>query len=115
MGETYLFSQQAQFPEESSLYKMHVSLTIIMEVDMESGDIVDCQVPMYCQLNNEFIANILLGKSLDNPDEIVAVLERRVQTLSKRAFITAFKGIIKRYIQEKVKLNRSAHKHIPEA
>ena len=97
MGETYLFSQQAQFPEESSLYKMHVSLT------MESGDIVDCQVPMYCQLNNEFIANILLGNSLDNPDEIVAVLERRVQTLSKRAFITAFKGIIKRYIQEKVK------------
>jgi hypothetical protein len=107
MGETYIFSQQAQFPEDSSLYKMHGSLTIIMEVDMKSGTIIDCQVPMYCQLNNKFIANILLGKSLANPDEIVEVLERKVHTLSKWAFITAFKGIVKRYIQEKNKMKQT--------
>jgi hypothetical protein len=103
MSATHILAAHAQVPQGTDIYEVHKFITLVIEVDLETGEIVDSMVPMYCQLTNGFIVKILKGKSLDNADEILKEVEERVHTSTKRALMTAMKEIFNRYILEKDK------------
>mgnify|MGYP000847788764 CR=1 FL=1 len=105
MKSTYIFSGHAQLPEGTDLYENYKYMTVLMEVDIETGLVVNCVVPVYCKLHNDFVADMMQNRCLDDGLEpIIAEVEARVHTLSKRAFIAALQVIYNRYTMLKRQL-----------
>jgi hypothetical protein len=99
MKKTHILSGHAQLPAGTDIYENFKVVTIVVEVDIKSGEIVDGAVPTFCQQNSDFVVAMLRGKFLDRDLElIIAEIENRWQMLSKRALITALQGVHNRYI-----------------
>ncbi|MBP2650465.1 MAG: hypothetical protein H6Q74_1290 [Firmicutes bacterium] len=107
MENNHIFAAHAQVPQGTDIYEVHKFITIVMDVDMKTGEITDSSVPMYCQLTSNFILNCIRGKSLETPEVIIKEIEERVHTSTKRALITAMKEICSRYSVEKGKTVKS--------
>lgn len=99
---THIFAAHAQLPVGTDLQERFKVLTLVVVVDIDSGKIIDCVVPMYCKLHNDFVANILRGKCLDNDKgSIIEEIDERIHTVSKRALITTIQGLHNNYIMVK--------------
>jgi hypothetical protein len=109
MSKTHIFAAHAQVPAGTDLYERHKYLSLVVTVNLISGEIVDCCIPMYCALHDGFIREILIGKSLQNDKQlIIEEVDARVHTFSKRALITAIQGVYNHYIMtRKTILNRN--------
>ncbi|MBP2650478.1 MAG: hypothetical protein H6Q74_1303 [Firmicutes bacterium] len=107
MGKTRIFASHALIREGTDLYVIHKYITLVLEIALDTGDIMDCCVPMYCRLHNDFITKIIKGRNMDDVDVVMKELDERVHTLSKRALLTAFKGLYNQYSVEKNKLKMS--------
>lgn len=105
MGKTRIFASHALIREGTDLYVIHKYITLVIELIMEDGEIVDCCVPMYCSLHNEFITKIIKGRNISDIDNIMRELDERVHTISKRALLTALKGLYNQYSVEKKRLH----------
>jgi len=93
-----IFSGHAHLPTGSDLYENYKYVSIIMTVDMDTGMILECDVPVYCELSGIFVTEIIKGNSLeDGIDDIVKQIDKRVHMLSKRALINALQVIHNRY------------------
>jgi len=106
---TQLFSGHAQLPTGLDLYENHKYLIILVEVDSENGEIINCMVPIYCKLHNDLIADILIGKSLYNDiNRVFKEIEERCHIISKRTLITAMQMLHNRYtmLKKKSSLNK---------
>jgi len=98
MGKTYIFAGHAQLPEGTDIYENFKYVTVVAEVDMENGMIVNCSVPIYCQESSDFVTSFLKGRSLETDvDAIIAEIDERMHTMSKRALINALQAIVNRY------------------
>jgi hypothetical protein len=98
MKNTYIFSGHAQLPEGTDIYETYKSVSVVAEIDMVSGKIVNCSVPVYFKGNSDFVAAIMCGKSIDTDLEvIISEIDERFHTLSKRALITAIQAVYNRY------------------
>jgi len=94
----YFFAGQAQMPAGTDVYEQYKYLTILMTVDMDTGRILNCTVPIYCQIHNEFLSEIMVGKSLDSDFKaIVEQIEKTVHTQTRRSLITALQVLYNRY------------------
>lgn len=97
--ETHIFSGHAQLPNGSDLYESMKYLSVIMEVDIDTGKILRSTIPLYCPLHSEFVESIMNGKYLDKDlDKIFKEIERTVHTQTRRALITAIQTLHNRYI-----------------
>ena len=98
MDNIYIFSGHAQLPTGSDLYENYKYVSIIATVDMNTGRIIECVVPVFCALSSNFVTEIIKGHSLeDGIEDIVVQIDKRVQMLSKRALINALQVIHNRY------------------
>ena len=99
MKNSCIFSGHAQLPAGTDIYENHKYLTIVLEVDMNNGVILNCTIPTYCTENSEFVADLARGRKLDSDMEsIIAEIEERMHVLSKWALITAIKGAQNRFL-----------------
>jgi hypothetical protein len=99
MMNTHIFAAHAQLPVGTDLHERFKVLTLVVIVDIDSSEIIDCVVPMYCKLHNDFVANILRGKHLDrDKGAIIEEIDERIHTLSKRALITTIQALHNNYI-----------------
>ena len=104
METTHFFASHAQVPEGSDLYLNYKYLTIMAEIDMANGVIIDLTVVPYCRQHNDFVARIVKGKSLDCDLEfIIKQIEIRTHTLTNRALINALRVLHNRYLAAKKK------------
>jgi hypothetical protein len=100
--KTQLFSAHTQLPEGTDLHQTYRYVSIILKINSENGQIIDCAVPIYCQLTGDFIAEIIRGKSIDTElNLIIKELEERLFTGSRRALISALQMIRERYMMTK--------------
>jgi hypothetical protein len=112
MGREHIFSAQAQVPTETDISQRHKFVCIIVTVDIDSGEIIDCHVPMYCDIQNTFVKKILAGKSLsDDKEVIIRDIDERMHTPSKRALISAVQGVYNHFILTR-KMIMSGHKRM---
>ncbi len=112
MAREHMFSAQAQVPSETDISQRHKFVCIIVTVDIDSGDILDCHVPMYCDIQNSFVKKTLIGKSLYTDKElIIKDIDDRMHTPSKRALISALQGVYNHFILTR-KMIMSGHKRI---
>lgn len=98
MKTTQVFSGQAQLPAGSDIYENYKFITVLAEIDVRTGVIVNIVVPIYCKIHNDFVANIAIGKSLHCDFEaIITEIDERVHTVTKRALINALQVLFNRY------------------
>lgn len=98
MKNTYLFSSNAILRSGTDIYETYKYVTVVAEIDFNSGEIIDCDFPTYCRNTSEFVADIMKGKSITQVDSIIKEIDTRMHTLSKRALITAIQGLYNRYL-----------------
>ena len=67
---------------------------MIVKCDIDSGEIIDCHVPMYTPIQNDFVKGIVIGKSLCSDKELISrEIDELMHTPSKRALISVIQGI----------------------
>lgn len=99
VGKDHLFSAHAQVPTETDISQRHKFVCIIVRVDIEAGTITDCHVPMYTQIQNDFVKEIIIGKSLYTEKELIMrEIDDLMHTPSKRALLSAFQGVYNNFI-----------------
>lgn len=102
MKHIHIFSGNAQLAEGSDIYETYKYVTVVAKVDVRNGEIVDCDVPVFCEGSCAFVAEILVGKNIaEDLDEIINEIETRMHSLSKWALITAIQTMYNRYIMYK--------------
>ncbi|HEY3426982.1 MAG TPA: DUF3870 domain-containing protein [Negativicutes bacterium] len=99
-----LFSAHAQLPEGTDLYENFKYVALVLTIDGDNGTILECSTPVYCNQTSAFVADIMKGRSLETDVSfIIAEIEGRMHTGSKRALITAVQMIHNRYMTTKDK------------
>jgi len=99
MGKTYIFCGQAQLPYGTDIYEQFKYITVLFEIDMETEEIVNCYIPVYCAMCNEFMSRLFKGQSLKNGLEpILERIEEYVHLVSKKALINALQALYNRYM-----------------
>lgn len=106
---THIFSGHAQLPEGTNLSVNHKLATVVMEIDMDTGQIVDSAIPIYCDLHSDVISEIVCGKSIDSDIySIIKEINERVHSLSTKALISSLQVIYNRYILVKQDLKNDS-------
>ncbi len=94
----HIFSGHAQLPEGTNLAVIHRYATVVMKIDMDNGKILDCNVPIYCDLHNEFILEIIRGRSVATDlNDIIDEINERIHSLSNKALVSSLQVIHNRY------------------
>lgn len=100
--KTHVFQGISKLPTGSGIYKKYKSLTILLEIDMEKGLIINSNFPEYNELNNSVLDAIIRGKSLENNlEEIIEDINERLNVTSKKTLINALREIYNEYIEVK--------------
>ncbi len=103
---THIFSGHAQLPEGTNLSVNHRLATVVMEIDMESGQIVDSSIPIYCDLHGDVISEIFCGKNIENDiSAIIDEINERVHSLSTKALVSSIQVVYNRYLLVKQELS----------
>jgi hypothetical protein len=99
VGREHIFSAHAQVPTETDISQRHKFVCIIVRVDIESGEITDCHVPMYTNIQNDFVKEVIVGKSLYTEKELIMrEIDDLMHTPSKRALLSAIQGVYNNFI-----------------
>lgn len=101
MRKSHIFCGMGQLPSDTDI-SQHKYMTILLEVDMVTGVIMDFHAPVYCEMMNDFLSSIFRGKSLDDGIEtIILELDERLHVVSKKALINALHSLYNRYLMTK--------------
>jgi len=95
--QTHIYSAHSQLPAGSDIYENYKYLSLIVVIDVDNGEIVDCVVPTYCEISNQFVCNILRGRRLEELESIIKDISKRFHVMSKRSLITALQMVYNRY------------------
>jgi Domain of unknown function (DUF3870) len=102
---THIFSGHGQLPEGTNLSVIHKYATVVVKIDMDSSTILDCEIPILCGFHNEFISEIVCGRSIvTDLASIIDEINDRVHSLSTKALIISLQVILNRYMMVKKKL-----------
>lgn len=102
MKYIHIFSGHAQLAKGSDIHETYKYITVVSKIDVRNGEIIECEVPVYCRESSQFIAEILVGNSIsENLDAIINEVETRMHSLSKWALINAIQSMHNRYVMYK--------------
>lgn len=101
----HIFSGHGQLPEGTNLSVIHKYATVVVKIDMDTGVILECDVPILCDMHTKFIAELVCGRSIETDlNGILDEINERVHSLSTKAIITSLQVIYNRYRMIKKKL-----------
>jgi hypothetical protein len=93
----------AQLPKGTSVFEMQKHIGCILLVDPETDTIKDATFTFLQGLTNQFIASLLVGKSLENTDGIILDIEKRFIVPPQKAVIQALLTAKKNYREKNFK------------
>lgn len=95
---TSIFVGHAKPPSNSVSGQMYTILSVVCEVEMETGVIVAAEFTVATEVAKRFLNRMLAGRSLrDEEDVIVAELEHCYFSGTQKALIQAFRDMANRY------------------
>lgn len=90
-----------------AIYEQFKSITVLLEIDTETEEIVDCAFTVLTPLTNRFMRELIVGYSLRmGLDPLLEVLREHVLLNSQRAMIKALQAAYDRY-----RTHRLEHAH----
>jgi hypothetical protein len=101
---TSIFVGHAKPPANTVSGQMYTILSVVCEVEMETGIIVAAEFTVATELAKGYLDRLLRGRNLTtDEDAIVAELEQCYFSGTQKALIQAFRDMAKRY---RVQLSR---------
>ena len=95
---TSIFVGHAKPPSNTVSGQMYTILSVVCEVDMESGVIVAAEFTVATDLAKDYLNRLLSGRDLrSDEDAIVAELEKCYFSGTQKALIQCFRDMAKRY------------------
>jgi hypothetical protein len=95
---TSIFVGHAKPPSNTVSGQMYTILSVVCEVDMESGVIVAAEFTVATDLAKDYLNRLLSGRNLNtDEDAIVAELEKCYFSGTQKALIQCFRDMAKRY------------------
>ncbi len=95
---TSIFVGHAKPPANTVSGQMYTILSVVCEVDMDTGIIVSTEYTVATDLAKDYLDRLMSGRNLrDEEDAIVADLEQCYFSGTQKAIIQAFRDMAKRY------------------
>ena len=91
----------AQLPKGTPVFELQKTIGCMLIVDTETNVIIKATFTFIKDFTNEFIAELLRGKSLDDLDEIIKEIENRFLIPPYKAVIQALISAKKIYDERK--------------
>ena len=106
---TSIFVGHAKPPANTVSGQMYTILSVVCEVDMDTGLILAAEFTVATQLAKDYLNRLMAGRNLrDDEDAIVAQLEHSYFSGTQKAIIQAFRDMAKRYRAQLAPTVRSA-------
>jgi hypothetical protein len=95
---TSIFVGHAKPPANTVSHHMYTILSVVCEVDMETGVIVAAEFTVATELAKDYLNRLLSGRDLrTDEDAIVEELEKCYFSGTQRALIQSFRDMAKRF------------------
>ena len=95
---TSIFVGHAKPPANTVSGQMYTILSVVCEVDMETGIIVGAEFTVATELAKDYLSRLLRGRNLaSEEDAIVEELEKCYYSGTQKALIQSFRDMAKRY------------------
>ena len=97
--DTILVIGQAKPSKDDAIYNLHGEFYISLVLDKESGKIIDMDCNTILEVTKNFVASMLIGKSLKDD---VAIMEKEIKeryfALTQKPLIACLKDAHNRYM-----------------
>lgn len=98
LDKTMVFVGYARVPEGTTARELYQLIGLALEVDMESGRVVDASCTLAVPLAEQFVRRLIVGRELGREFEgIVREIEERYHGPTQRAIVTALKAAHERF------------------
>ncbi|KXS43447.1 MULTISPECIES: DUF3870 domain-containing protein [unclassified Candidatus Frackibacter] len=98
MKRTIFFTSYAKLPSNTTANNLYDVLACVVEVEKETGVIVDADCTLATELSRDFVKRLLKGYNLLNDfPEVINEIEERYCGNADKALITAVKKISAQY------------------
>lgn len=109
-----IISGHAIAPQGTVLYETKKLITVVLELDWESGTILDAETTFMTALCNDFFNSLIVNKKLpDQFEQIRDQIQRDMHVDSKKALIKALSVVNERFqllkINEFAQLKKKLH------
>jgi len=95
---TVVVSGHAIAPQGTVLYENNRMITVVLELDWETGIIINAETTFMTAICNNYFKEILLGKNLlDDIDMIKERIQRDINVDSKKALLKALSVVSERF------------------
>jgi len=95
---TSIFVGHAKPPANTVSGQMYTILSVVCEVDMETGVIVAAEFTVATELAKQYLNRLLTGRNLaTDEDAVVSELEHCYFSGTQKALIQCFRDMAKRY------------------
>ena len=95
-----LLSGYAKLPSNTAAQKLYDQLVVVVDVDLESGIVLEADCTMATDLGKRFVSTILKGYNLNHgADALLDVISVRYYGHLKKALLTAVKEICQHYAE----------------
>ncbi len=103
-GTTYLFSGYARLPQDVSHQPLYGRVGVVLEVDGQ-GVVVGCSSTLLMDLARDFLARLLVGRSVLTERELIeATVRQRYRGHSQGALISALRKLFEAVDQSPIAL-----------
>jgi hypothetical protein len=97
-NRTVLFTGYARLPAGITAAKLSDVVGVAVEVDPETGKIVNAECTLATSLARDFFRRLVVGSGLDTEfASIVRTLESRYQGSAQKALVTALRTVLEKY------------------
>ncbi len=108
--ESILITGYANLPKDIAAHQLYKVVGLVLEVELETGIIKKVSVTLATTVAQNFIKEILIGKSIDYQyEEIIDLFKRRYWGSARKAIISAVTAAHKRYKEAVTKIKRYNH------
>jgi hypothetical protein len=103
-----IFAGHSQLPSGTDLYERGKYISVLMVIDVDTGEIIESGVPLYCSMHSDFVSSIVNGRHIESElEQILLDIETKVHTQTRRALITAIQALVNRYSVVKGRTEKS--------
>ncbi|MGG0717006.1 DUF3870 domain-containing protein [Robertmurraya massiliosenegalensis] len=103
---TVLVTAYAKAPQGSAMYEMYKHAGIVLEIDINTHEIVDAEFTFIAELTKNFFRRLVVGYNLSHGiEELVERIESHYFAPSSNAVVVCLKGAYKRFYEKINKIN----------
>ncbi len=99
MGKSILVTGYSKVPTKTSAADVYTVIGVCMEVDVETGEILEVDSTLITDLSKEFLKRLLEGEKLRNIFGIEEKIRNRYHGSAKKALVAAIKVCYDRYLK----------------